>query len=568
MVNGLGAFLGGFRGYEIGWLRRDVFGGLAVAAVGLPTAIAYPAIAGLRPETGIYASIAPAVAYAIFGASRQLMVGPDAATMTVLAAVITAVLAAGGPQIDPATIAAALALGVGAFCLLARALGLGVLANFLSRPILIGFFTGIALSILIGQIGRCTGLSIEADGFIAPLVELTREAGLIHWPSLLLAATMFALLQIISYVRRFVVPGPVVVLVLSVALSALFDFRGLGIKTVGDIPSSLPAFELPAISASQFGVLLPGAAAIFLVSFGAGIITAKSFGVKTGQEVDSDRELTGFGAANIASGLFGAFPVTASDSRTAVNIAVGGRSQIVGIVAAATLICALLFFGSALSILPIPALGAILAATALNLIDLGALRQLWQVSRIEFVFALIALWVPITFGVLVGVLAAVGATFAYLLREQMTPRDALLGRVPGREGFYKLHRTPQAVPVPGLTLYLLQDSLLFFNADYVRTRLLSLADNLTETRWLLIDASSMPRIDSTAAVMLGEVQANLAARDITLGLVEPHAEVREMLERAKVAERLGPAMIFDSLDEAFRAFLAAGGSVKQADPVE
>jgi MFS superfamily sulfate permease-like transporter len=363
--------LASFAGYRPAWLKTDVAAGLAVAAVGLPSAIAYPAIAGLPPQTGLYASIAPLVAYAIFGPSRQLIVGPDAATITVMAAVLAAM--PGLEAADRSAVAAMLALVVGGFYIGARLLGLGVLSTFLSRPILVGFFAGISLSILVGQLDRVTGVDIDADGLIPPLVELARKAATIHWPSLALAVVMFGVLQA-TRIFRFPIPGPVVV-VLAVALSALLDFRGHGIAVVGDIPSSIPALALPSMAGASFDQLLLGAAAIFLVSFAAGIVTARSFGERGGYPVDADREMTGFGTANIAAGLFSAFPITASDSRTAINASVGGHSQLVSLVAAGALLMIVLYLQPALAILPIPALGAILIAAALSLIDVPAMRE-------------------------------------------------------------------------------------------------------------------------------------------------------------------------------------------------
>lgn len=550
-------FLAGLDGYQRAWLGNDISAGLAIAAVGLPSAIAYPAIAALPPQTGLYASIAPLVAYALLGPSRQLIVGPDAATMTVLAAVLTAIFAAPGVAADRVSVAALLALAVGAMCLGARAVRMGVLANFLSRPVLTGFFAGISLSILIGQIGRVTGLKIESDGLIAPIVELMHKAGSIHWPSLFLALACFAVLQV-ARAMHFRVPGPVLVVVLAVVLSAIFNFEGRGIAVVGDIPSGLPPLTLPRLTGVAFQPLLLGSAAIFLVSFGSGVIAARSFGAMTGNRVDPNRELTGFGAANIAAGLFGAFPVTASDSRTAVNVLVGGRSQIASLVAAAALVATLLFLGNILRILPIPALGAILAATALSLIDVAALRQIWRVSRIEFVFALFAMWGPIGLGVLNGVIIAIVATLVYMLQKSMYPHDALLGRVPGKSGFFKLHRMPGAGPVEGLTVYLIQGSLLFYNTDYVEQRLLNVADGLpSDTRWLVIDASAIPQIDSTATGMLDELHAELKKRGIALGLAELHTDARAMLERAGVIDKISSAMVFDSIEDAFHAFNAA-----------
>ncbi|MFG1245167.1 SulP family inorganic anion transporter [Xanthobacter flavus] len=546
--------LASFAGYRLGWLKADVAAGVAIAAVGLPSAIAYPVIAGLPPQTGLYASIAPLVAYAIFGPSRQLIVGPDAATIIVMAAVLAAM--PGLAAADRPMVAALLALIVGGFYFGARLLKLGVLSTFLSRPILVGFFAGISLSILVGQLQRVTGVEIEADGLIPPVVELISKAGQIHWPSLALALAMFGVQQG-AQALRLPVPGPVIVVVLSVALSALLDFPGLGIAVVGDIPSSMPALSLPGTAGARIDQILIGAAAIFLVSFAAGIITARSFGERGGYPVDSDREMIGFGAANIAAGLFSAFPVTASDSRTAVNASAGGRSQLAGIIAAATLVLIVLYLQPALAILPIPALGAILIAAALSLIDLPALRGIWRISRMEFAFAMIALFAPISLGVLNGVLVAIGATFAYLLHKMMYPRDALLGRVPGHDGFYKLHRRPDARPVPGLMIALIQGDLLFFNADHVQARLRADADAMPPgTRWLVLDASAITQVDSTAAAMLEEVRADLASRGVALGLAELHRDVRTLLDRAGLIAAVGPAMIFEDLDDALRTFEA------------
>jgi high affinity sulfate transporter 1 len=548
------AILASLEGYRPGWVKADVAAGLAIAAVGLPSAIAYPAIAGLPPQTGLYASIAPLVAYAIFGPSRQLVVGPDAATITVMAAVLAAM--PGLEAADRAGVAALLALVVGGFYLGARLLGLGVLSTFLSRPILVGFFAGISLSILVGQLGRVTGVGITAAGLLAPLVELARKAAQIHWPSLALAVAMFGVLAAVR-ATRLPIPGPVVVVVVSVLLSALLDFRGHGIAVVGEIPSSLPRLALPAPGGAALDQILLGAAVIFLVSFAAGIVTARSFGERGGYPVDADREMVGFGAANIAAGLFSAFPITASDSRTAINASVGGRSQLASIVAAATLVAIVLFLQPALAILPIPALGAILIAAALSLIDVPALREIWRISRMEFVFAMIALFAPISLGVLNGVLIAIGATFAYLLHRMMYPRDALLGRVPGRDGFYKLHRRPDAQPVPGLTIALVQGDVLFFNAGHVHARLHAIADGMQSgTRWLILDATAISQVDSSAAAMLEEVRADLAGRGHAFGLVELHADVRGLLDRAGVIAAIGPDMIFDDLDDALRAFEA------------
>ncbi|EJT05647.1 SulP family inorganic anion transporter [Rhizobium sp. CCGE 510] len=545
----------GLEGFRASWLRSDIPAGLSIAAVGLPSAIAYPAIAGLPPETGLYASIVAPIAYAMFGPSRLLVVGPDAATMAVLAAAMGAVIAAqpAGTAVDPVVIASALALGVGAFYFAARLLRLGVLASFLSRPILVGFFAGVSISILVGQIGRFTGVRIDADGLLAPIAEIIRKSALIHWPSLLFGLAMFALLWVVK-ATRLPIPGPVVVVVVSVVLSAIFNFEAAGIGVVGNLPTGLPSFSLHAISQIPMDRLLLGSAAVFLVSFGAGIVAARSFGGRTGEEVDANHELIGLGAANIAPGLFSSFPVSVSDSRTAINLAAGGRSQAAGLVSAATLIVALLFLNDALRILPIPALAAILAAAAISLIDLHELRKIWQISRMEFAFALIAMFGAISFGVLNGVIVAIAATLVYLLRKTMFPRDALLGRIAGRDGFYDMQRFPDARGVPEIAICLIQGNLLFYNADYVRTRLRAIAAGLpAETRWFILDASAIAHIDSTGAAALDAVQANLAGRGITFGVAHLNSETMALLERAGVVNGIGAGKFFDDKEDALRA---------------
>lgn len=546
----------GLSGYRVAWLRGDISAGLSIAAVGLPSAIAYPAIAGLPPETGIYASIAAPLAYAVFGDSRRLIVGPDAATMTVLAAAITAIAAAmpASAGVDRVGIAAALAIGVGVLCLAARVMRLGVLATFLSRPILVGFFAGISVSILIGQIGRFTGVRIEADGLLAPLIELVQKRALIHWPTVALALAMFAVLQAVRALR-FPVPGPVVVVAAAVAMSALFDFKGRGIAVVGDIPTGFPTLSLPPLASLPIDGLLLGAASVFLVSFGSGIVAARSFGARIGEDVDANRELAGLGSVNIASGLFGAFPVSFSDSRTAINLSVGGRSQLAGVVSALALIATLLFLNDALRILPVAALAAILAAAAISLIDIAELKQIWRINRVEFVFALITMWGAISMGVLNGVVIAIAATLVYLLRNMMYPRDAFLGRIPGSDGFYKLHRRAEAQAVPGLVVWMLEGSLLFFNTDYVHDRLRAIILELPQgTRWFVLDASAITQMDSTATAMIDEVRQELTDQDVQIGLVEVHAEARILLERAGVIDRIGTDRVFDDLEDVLQAF--------------
>ncbi|MGH6909563.1 MAG: SulP family inorganic anion transporter [Phenylobacterium sp.] len=547
-------FLSSFKGYRAEWLRYDITAGLAIAAVGLPSAIAYPALAGLPPEVGLYSSMVAVLGYALFGSSRQLIVGPDASTVMMLAAVLLS-LGLTSPD-ERVVVSAAIAALVGVMCFLASVLRLGFIASFLSRPILTGFMIGISLEILVGQIGRFTGVKVEGDGLLRPIVELVTKADLIHWPSLALGLGLLVLLRLLGAWRP-AIPGPLVVLVLATGLSAALDFRGMGMRVVGDVPSRLPIPTLPIPHGIPLTTLIPDAAAVLIVSFGAGIVTARSFGARNRYPVDANRELLGFGAANVASGLFGGFAVTASDSRTAINDLMRGKTQLAGIFSAAALALTVLFLSDALAILPTPALGAILASAAIGLIDLRALRDLWRISRIEFALALLSLAGVVFLGVLNGVAVAVGATLFYLLMKGLRPRDALLGRIPGREGFYKLHRSPAARPIPGMAIYLLQGSLLFYNADYVKGRFEDIMDDLAPgTQWLIFDASATAQMDSTAAVMLDDVHTLAQERGLKLGIVELHHEPLDILVRSGLVAKIGADMVFEDIEDAVAAFAA------------
>jgi sulfate permease, SulP family len=546
------ALTGTLRNYRPQWLGKDISAGLAIAAVGLPSAIAYPAIAGLPPETGLYASILAVTGYALFGPSQRLIMGPDAATMIMLGAVLSAIPLDQGPQ--RVMTASALALLVGALCLLARLLRFDLIANFLSRPILTGFMTGISLSILVGQIGRFTGLKIEADGLVLPVLELMTKLSQVNWPSVALAGAMLGLLMAMKRFKA-AVPGPVVVVALSVLMSWLFGFAGFGIRVVGDIPGQLPALTLPWTVTFPLRELIVGALAVWLVSFSAGIVSARAFGAQGNYRVDASQELRGFAAANIASGLFGGFPVTSSDSRTAINLSVGGKTQLAGLASAAVLIIILIFLGPLLKFLPTPALGAILAAASIGLMDFGGLKELWRVSRVEFVFAIIGVFAPILLGVLNGVMVAVGATLAYLIYRDMWPPIAMLGRIGNQPGFYKLHRVMEAAPVPGLAVCLVQGSVLFFSADHVKDEIEAIAENLPEgTRWLVLDASSSPHMDTTAATALVELARDLQKHGIKFGIADLHSESLKLLTRAGVLDAIGKDMVFTGLEDMLAAF--------------
>lgn len=561
--------IGQLRGYRLEWLMRDVAAGFAIAAVALPIGVAYPEIARLPPETGLYASIFGLIGYALFGSSRQLIVGPDAATLTVLAASLTQ-MTVSGPD-ERLAAAVVLALLVGILCLLSAVCRLGFIANFLSRPILTGYLCGISLSLLAGQIGRLTAVPISSTGLIRPLIELGSNINLIHVPSLITGIGALLFLRLFRWFAPRA-PGPLVVLAIGVAASVALGLQFWGIAVLGQIPPALPSLTIPISPIDQVDDLILSGLGILVVSFGSGVVTARSFGAKNRYRVDANRELVGFGAANIASGLFGGFPVTGADSRTAINDVVGGRTQLASVIAALSLILFLVALTGLVKYLPIAVLGAILASAAIDLFDVRELRRLWRTSRAEFSFAAIAMSGVIGLGVLRGVMIAIGATFVYLLARGSRPRDALLGRIPGRDGFYKLHREHRAKPVPGLAIYLVQGALLFFNSEYVRDRIRWVVSRMPPTtRWFILDAEAMTTVDSTAAAALEEVRLDLARRDISFGLANLHSQPRKLLRQAGLLASVGDEMLFERVEDAALAFenaQASASTARDPTPVE
>jgi high affinity sulfate transporter 1 len=557
---------GDLQHYQRDWFGRDVAAGLGIAAIAIPIGIAYPAIMGLPPATGLYATIFPLVAYALFGSSRLLVIGPDTATCTVVASSVALLGSAATDQ--RIAIVTSFAILVGILCLLAARLRLGFIANFLSYPILVGYLCGVALSLLASQITALTGVPIAAHGFLRPFIELGRRIGEIHGATLILGGGLFILLRVL---RRLWprLPSPLLAVVLGIALAMIFDLARHGVSLVGKIPTGLPAMRLPDFHDLTSDNIVLGAIGILLVSFSSGIVTARSFAARNNYHVDANRELVGFGAANIAAGLFGGFPVTGADSRTAINEALRGKTQLAGLLAALALAVTLLFLTDLLAYLPHAALGAVLASAAIDLFDLKALRRIWHINRVEFASAVLALLGVIVFGVLQGVIVAIIATLIWMVGAASRPRDGMLGLIPGRDGFYKLHRYPEAKPVRGLLLYLLEGPVLFFNSDHLQSRIRWLiARAPVETQYFVLDGSAMNFVDGTGAIALGEIADELARRGVKFAVADLHFRPRQLLERSGFFDQIGGDHVFDQLEDAVKALALTGETSKAAPAMD
>ena len=501
--------------YDRSWFGNDLGAGLSVAAIALPVGIAYAEIAGVPTVVGMYSAIFPLLAYALFGSSRQLMVGPDAATCIMVAASLGAL--AGGDQEKYLALMVVLTLMTGVLYVLAGIGRLGFIANFLSQPILVGFLNGIALVILVGQLPKFLGYSVEAKEFFGKLTELVENIGQAHLPTLLLG---FGLLVLLLLVRRLAprLPAALFVVILGLAAVYVFDLEKQGVAALGEVPAGLPEFHFAVFDLDTYRDIFADAAALMLISFTSGVLTAKSFARRNRYDIDSNQEMIAFGAANILTGLGQGFPVTGADSRTAVNNAMGGKSQLVGIVAAGTMLLILFFLTEPLAHVPETGLAAVIMVAAVGLFDFAALRELFDISRRELALSLTTTLGVLVLGALPGVFLAVGLTFVWLLSVGSRPHDAILGRVPGERGFHNLEFYPEAKTVPGLLLYRFDADLLFYNVDYFKQRVLKLIDQSeTPVEWVVVDASPINVLDVTALQKFEEFRQDLAARGIAIG---------------------------------------------------
>ena len=540
------------RDYRGEWLRSDLVAGVSVAAVAVPTAIAYAQLIGFEPVVGLYAAILPLVAYALFGTSRQLIVNPDAATCAIFAATVLPL--AGGDSDALRSLSMVLAVLTGLVCIAAGIFRLGFLADFLAKPILVGYLNGVAISIFVGQIGKVFGFSMQSRGITLSLIEL---AGKLPQTHLLTLAVGLTTLAVILVSKRLLprAPAPLLAMVAAVALVYGLGLENRGVAVVGELPAGLPDLSWPQLDAEHLKLLLGGALGVALVSFSSGMVTARSFAARNRYDIDVDQEFIALGTCQIASGLSQGFAVTGADSRTAVNDAMGGKTQMVGLIAAATMAAVLFFLTEPLRYLPVAALGAVLIIAAIGLFDVASLRKMWHVSRAECVLSLFTTVGVIWLDLLQGILLAVGSGLLLLITRVSRPSDALLGRVPGMRGWHDVADHQEAMTHPGLIVYRFVSGIVFFNAGYFKKRVVELVAIHPDVEWFIVDGSTINTVDITGAEMLEALAEELAARGVRLGLANVRREVRNTLEHAGTMERIGTDSIFTTLNTASDAFL-------------
>jgi high affinity sulfate transporter 1 len=520
--------------------------------VAVPTAIAYAQLIGFEPIVGLYAAILPLVAYALFGTSRQLIVNPDAATCAIFAATVLPV--AGGDSDALRSLSMVLAVLTGLVCIAAGIFRLGFLADFLAKPILVGYLNGVAISIFLGQIGKVFGFSLQSRGITPRLIEFVGKLPQTH---LLTLAVGLTTLAVILVSKRLLprAPAPLLATVAAVALVYGLGLENRGVAVVGELPAGLPDLSWPQFDAENLKLLLGGALGVAIVSFSSGMVTARSFAERNHYDIDADQEFIALGTCQIASGLSQGFAVTGADSRTAVNDAMGGKTQMVGLIAAATMAAVLFFLTEPLRYLPMAALGAVLIIAAIGLFDVAALRKMWHVKRVECVLSLFTTVGVIWLDLLQGILLAVGSAFLLLIKRTSRPPDAVLGRVSGMRGWHDVAYHQEAATLPGLMVYRFSAGIMFFNAGYFKKRVVELVTSHAGIEWVIVDGSTINIVDITGAEMLESLAGELAARGVRLGLANAHRDVRNVLESAGALERIGSDSIFPTLNTASDAFL-------------
>lgn len=538
--------------YERAWLRGDVVAGVTVAAYLVPQVMAYAQVAGLPPIAGLWAILPCMIIYAVLGSSRQLSVGPESTT-ALLTASIVAPLASGDPA-KYASIAAELALVFGIFCLIAWVLRLGFVADVLSRPVLVGYLSGVALILIVGQLGKVTGVHVSGDTFLSELSSFARQLGNVEPATLGVALGTIAVLLVVQRIWPGA-PGALIAVALMTGLVAITDLDQHGVAVVGMLSGGVPQPELPGLTDVR-QLLLP-AVGILVVGYTDNVLTARSFATRGGYDIDANQEFLALGACNLGSAVVHGFPVSSSASRTALGDAAGSRSQVFSLVAFVAVLIVLLFLRPALAHFPIAALGGLVIYAAIRLIDLPEFRRLARFRRREFLLALATTAGVLAFDILYGVLLAVALSVIEMLARVARPHDAVLGRVPGLAGMHDVDDYPNAEQIRGLLVYRYDSPLFFANAeDFRRRALAAVSEYNGQIRWFVLNTEAIVEVDITGLDALELVRSTLTDRGIVVALARVKQDLLDDLVAYGLADSLGSDLLFPTLPTAVAAYEA------------
>ncbi|MFC9396945.1 SulP family inorganic anion transporter [Streptomyces sp. NPDC057027] len=547
--------------YRREWLVKDLVAGVVLTTLLVPQGMAYAELAGLPPITGLYTTILCLLGYAVCGPSRILVLGPDSSLGPMIAATVLPLVAADGDPDRAVALASVLALMVAAVMILASVAKLGFIADLISKPTMIGYMNGLALTILVGQLPKLLGFKVDADDLIGECVGFVR--GLADGAVVPAAAAVgIGGIALILVLQRLLpkVPAVLVMVVLAIAAATVFDLGGHGVGLVGELPEGFPPFTIPDVRLADLPPLLGGALGIALVSLADTISNASAFAARTGQEVRGNQEMAAIGVANLSAGLFQGFPVSTSGSRTAVAERAGARSQLTGVVGAVLIVLMLVLAPGLFRNLPQPALAAVVITASLSLADIPGAVRLWRQRRTDFLLCCAAFLGVALLGVLPGIGIAVALSVLNVFRRVWWPYHTVLGLVQGLEGYHDIRSYPQARQLPGLVIYRFDAPLLFANAKAFRDDIRRLAETDPRPSWIVIAAEPMTDVDTTAADVLEELDEVLNADGVHLvfaGLKDP---VRGKIERYELTRTIDPRHFFPTVEAAVAAFRLRTGA--------
>lgn len=544
--------------YKPAWLPKDIAAGLVLTTMLVPVGIAYAEASGVPGIYGLYATIIPLLAYALFGPSRILVLGPDSALAAPILAVVVQ-YAASDPQRGIA-IASMMALVAGAFCVIAGLLRLGFITELLSKPIRYGYMNGIALTVLISQLPKLFGLKLDSEGPLRDLWHLAESlfAGQGHWPSFLVGASSLVLILLLKPFKR--IPGILIAVVLATLAVSLFNLDQMGVKVLGQLPQGLPSFVFPWVTDIDLVEVILGGIAVALVSFADTSVLSRSYAARLKMPVNPNQEMFGLGVANLASGLFQGIPISSSSSRTPVAEAAGSQTQLTGIIGALAVTLLLLVAPNLMQHLPNSALAAVVIAAALGLFEFTDLKRIFRMQQWEFWLSVTCFVGVAVFGAIPGICIAVAIAVIEFLWDGWRPHHAVLGRVDGTRGYHDVQRYPKARRIPGLVLLRWDAPLFFANAEQFQSTVMAAVDESpTPVQRLVIAAEPVTSIDITSADMLAELDRALEARGVELQFAEMKDPVKDKMHQFELFEHMGAKAFHPTVGAAVDAYLEESG---------
>jgi high affinity sulfate transporter 1 len=543
------------RRYEAAWFRHDILAGLVLSAMLIPVGIAYAEASGLPGIYGLYATIIPLLVYALFGPSRILVLGPDSALAAIILGVVVPL--SGGDPVRAATLAAMMAIVSGTVCILAGIARLGFVTELLSKPIRYGYMNGIALTVLISQLPKLFGFSIESEGSLRSLWTITGAIleGKTNWVAFGIGLGTLTVILLLQKYKRL--PGILIAVVGATAAVAALDLAArYGVTVLGPLAQGLPGFAVPWIGPADIVPVLIGGCAIAMVSFADTSVLSRAYAARLGDHVDPNQEMVALGAANLATGFFQGFPISSSGSRTPIAEAAGARTQLTCIVGALAIAFLLLVAPNLLQYLPNAALAAVVIAAAISLIEVTDLKRIFRIQPWEFWLSIVCFAGVVALGVIPGIGLAIAIAIAEFLWDAWRPHSAVLGRADGVKGYHDITRYPDARQIPGLVLFRWDAPLFFANAEFFKERALAaVAKSPTPVHWLVVAAEPVTSVDVTAGDTLAELDEALHAQGIELCFAELKDPVKDKLKKFGLLAQLGENYFFPTLGAAVSGYL-------------